>query len=168
MSDDKIIRRDRATDGRDANPRETRESETREATQRSVEWSDYRPPSQLPDPRPEPGFVYRWVRKSSFGQVDERNMWERRSEGWTPVHPDEQPEVVAQLAIKPDAGLIEMGGLLLCKAPKDRIDARTAYYARMARAQEQAVDNDMLKQQDARMPFLKPERMTRVSRNRNF
>ena len=160
----KIITRERAAESRDAGTR-TETRETREASPRAAEVSDYRPPSQLPDPDPIPGYVYRWVRKTTRGQMDEINFGQRRSEGWEPVSPEEQPGLVQKMYGTPGSGLIEIGGLVLCKAPRERIEARARYFTEKARAAQEAVDRQMMKEQDPRMPILKPERTSRVSRS---
>ena len=59
-------------------------------------------------------------------------------------------------------GNIEVGGLLLCKAPRKMVEERNAYYANQTQAQAEAVDNTLMRQSDARMPIFK-ERSSKVS-----
>jgi hypothetical protein len=59
-------------------------------------------------------------------------------------------------------GNIEIGGLLLCKAPKELMDQRDAYYANQAKAQIQSVDNNFMRLNDERMPLF-TEKKTTVS-----
>ena len=49
----------------------TRDNDTRETEDRVT---DYRPPSNLPDPTPEDGYAFRWVRTSMLGDADNRNV----------------------------------------------------------------------------------------------
>ena len=60
-------------------------------------------------------------------------------------------------------GGIEVGGLLLCKAPVELVDKRRAYYKDHAESQMQAVDNSYMRENDPRMPVLAPDRKTRVA-----
>jgi hypothetical protein len=53
------------------------------------------------------------------------------------------------------AGNIEIGGLLLCKTPKDFVKQRNDFYARQTQAQTEAVDNSLMRQSDPRMPLFK-------------
>jgi hypothetical protein len=64
-------------------------------------------------------------------------------------------------------GNIEIGGLLLCKAPADKMKGREEHFQRMASSQMESVDNNFLKQNDPRMPVLNPERSTRTTFGRS-
>ena len=74
-------------------PRKDRESNTRETTTRVKNWV---PPQQLPDPKPQDGFRFRWIRVSLLGQSDDRNVSVKFREGWEPVKAEEHPEIVTQ------------------------------------------------------------------------
>lgn len=141
--------------------RTPRDLSTREHDQRPQAW---RPPSILPDPKPEPGYVFRWVRTSMMGQSDPTNVSKQLREGYVPVKASDHPELML-VADKnsrfPDA--VEVGGLLLCKAPEEIARQRDAYYSNMAQAQMESVDNNFMRENDPRMPLLKPERQSRVS-----
>ncbi len=64
-------------------------------------------------------------------------------------------------------GNIEIGGLLLCKAPEGKVKQREEYFQNMAESQMESVDNNFLKQNDPRMPVLQPERSTRTTFGRS-
>ena len=51
--------------------KDSRASETREATKRPVEWT---PPSSLDAPPAPDGFRHRWIRAESFGFDDTKNI----------------------------------------------------------------------------------------------
>jgi len=138
---------------------------TRDASARTED-STYRPPSLLPEVPDTDTHVHRWVRISVYGESDPRNMSQRRQEGWELVAPAEQPLVSKQLGIKDTSPYIEIGGLVLCKALKARIESRGEYYRRQADLQMQSVDRQLMKQNDPRMPLLKPERTTTVTYGR--
>ncbi len=57
---------------------------------------------------------------------------------------------------------IEIGGLLLCKTPLEFVKQRNEYYAKQTQDQTEAVDNNLMRQSDARMPIFK-ERKSSVS-----
>ena len=141
--------------------RESRETQTREAEKRKVTWQK---PSALPDPAPQEGVEYRWIRTSSLGQSDMTNVSSKFREGWEPVKIEDHPE----LKILPDVdskfkGNVEVGGLLLCKNSKENMGARRDYQKEQADSQMAAVDNNFLKESDPRMPVLKQEKSTRTS-----
>ena len=56
-----------------------------------------------------------------------------------------------------------IGGLMLCKNTTELVQQRRAHYANQSRSQMEAVDNNWMRENDARMPLLKPERKTQVT-----
>lgn len=121
------------------------------------------PPSYLPTPNPQPGWVFRWVRTSSLGQSDNTNVSNKFRQGWVPVKASDVPEISVMSDVNsrfPEN--IEIGGLLLCKAPESEVKRRREYYEDMARQQMNAVDNNFMRENDPRMPLLSPERKTRT------
>jgi hypothetical protein len=58
---------------------------------------------------------------------------------------------------------IEVGGLLLCAAPTDLVKDRVAHQNEVAQSQMQAVDRNFMRENDPRMPVLRPERSSRTS-----
>ena len=136
-----------------AENRTKREIETRELTERPKEW---RPAELLPEPDKEPGFAYRWIRVSLLNNADPRNLSGKLREGWEPVRAEEQPKF--NLLLDPNSRYkdnIEIGGLLLCKAPEEFVDQRSKYYQGQTDAQTKAVDNNLMRESDARMPLFK-------------
>jgi len=137
-----------------------REIETRATTERPKQWM---PPELLPEPDKQPGFEYRWVRVSMNGQADPRNVSSKLREGWEPVTIEEQPKF--KLLVDPNSrfqGSIEIGGLLLCKTPKEFVEQRNKYYQDLTDSQTKAVDNSFMRENDPRMP-LYSERKSNVS-----
>jgi hypothetical protein len=59
---------------------------------------------------------------------------------------------------------VEVGGLLLCKTPIEFVEQRNAYYQKQAEGQLQSVDNNLMRQNDPRMPLFK-ESKSSVSRS---
>jgi hypothetical protein len=141
------------------NERLPREFDSRSKAERPRSWM---PPQTLPDPNPEPGFAFRWIRVSTLGNGDPSNVSSKLREGWEPVKASEHPEI--QLmgtgnARFPDS--IEIGGLMLCKTPSEFVEQREAYYRNQAEGQMQSVDNSFMRENDPRMPLFK-ERQTEV------
>jgi hypothetical protein len=134
-----------------AENRLAREIENRESTQRKMTWA---PPQTLPEPEPQEGWVFRWIRTSIMGQADPSNTSAKFREGWEPVKAAEQPKLMMQA--DPNGRFkdnIEIGGLLLCKAPAELMKQRDDYYAKQAQAQIQSVDNNFMRLNDERMPL---------------
>ena len=140
--------------------RTPRDHMSREHTIRPTSW---KPPSLLPDPTPEPGYVFRWVRTSMMNSADNTNVSKQLREGYVPVRAEDHPELM--LAADPNGrfkGNIEVGGLLLCKIPQEVAQQRAAYYANMAQQQMESVDNNLMRDSDPRMPVLRPERSSKT------
>ncbi len=64
-------------------------------------------------------------------------------------------------------GNVEIGGLMLCKAPKERIEARAEYYNKQAQNQMDSVDNHFMRNSDPRMPLF-ADRKSTTSRGTGF
>ena len=50
---------------------------------------------------------------------------------------------------------IEIGGLLLCKTPLEFVQQRNDHISKQTAMQIEAVDNNLMRQSDARMPIFK-------------
>jgi len=136
-----------------ATNRKPRELENRVLTERPKQWM---PPELLPEPDKEPGYKYRWIRVSLLNKADPRNISKAMREGYEPVKVEEQPKF--KLLIDPDSrfsGNIEIGGLLLCKTPEEFVEQRAKYYDDLTKQQTEAVDNNLMRQSDPRMPLFK-------------
>jgi hypothetical protein len=114
------------------------------------------PPELLPEPDKQPGYDYHWVRVSTLNSPDPRNLSGKLREGWEPVPVEEQPKF--RLLTDPQSRFkdnIEIGGLLLCKTPTEFVAQRNEYIAKQTNAQTEAVDNNLMRQNDPRMPLFK-------------
>jgi hypothetical protein len=134
-----------------ATNRLNREVDNREFSERPKQWM---PAELLPEPDKQAGYAYRWVRTSTLNSADPRNLSAKLREGWEPVGIEEQPKF--QLLVDPNSRFkdnIEIGGLLLCKTPEEFVKQRNAYYAKQSDAQTEAVDNNLMRQSDPRMPL---------------
>ena len=134
-----------------AENRLTRELSSRSVQERPTQWAQ---PEMLPEPDKQPGYSYRWIRVSTLNQADPRNLSAKLREGWEPVALEEQPKF--RLLADPNSRYkdnIEIGGLLLCKTPVEFVKQRNDFYAKQTQAQTEAVDNNLMRQSDPRMPL---------------
>jgi hypothetical protein len=60
------------------------------------------------------------------------------------------------------AGIIGVGGLLLARIPEEIAKQRTEYFQRQTEARDEAVDNDLMREQHPSMP-INIDRQTRVT-----
>ncbi len=131
--------------------KDSRASETREATKRPVEWT---PPSSLDAPPAPDGFRHRWIRAESLGFDDTKNIAGKLRSGYELVQASEFKDsdypVVQNGKHK---GVIGVGGLLLARIPDEIAEARQKYYSEKAKERDDAVKNDLLKEQHPSMPI---------------
>ena len=134
-----------------AENRKPRELEERLMVERPKQWQQ---PDLLPEPDKHPDYAYRWIRVSNLNVADPRNLSGKLREGWEPVPLEEQPKF--KLLADPNSRYkdnVEIGGLLLCKTPKEFVEQRNAHFAKITQDQAVAVDNNLMRQSDARMPL---------------
>ena len=105
----------------------SRESETREKKSRRKPWA---PPSSLDAPPAPAGFIHRWIRAESVGQMDQKNVSARLREGWEFVRGDEYPDTEwPQIDSGKYNGVIAVGGLMLARIPRETVAERKDYFA---------------------------------------
>ena len=136
----------------------TRELDTRTVAERPKQWQA---PELLPEPDKQAGFAYRWIRVSTLNNADPRNLSAKLREGWEAVKIEEQPQLA--MLVDPDSRFkdnIEVGGLLLCKTPKEFVEQRNAHFDNLSKSQTESVDNNIMRQSDARMPMFSERKST--------
>ena len=141
-----------------AESRLQREITNRTSQERPKQWQQA---ELLPEPDKAPGFAYRWIRVSTLNNADPRNLSAKLREGWEVVSVEEQPKF--KLLVDPNSRFkdsIEIGGLLLCKTPVEFVQQRNEHFAKQTQAQTEAVDNNLMRQSDARMPIFKENKST--------
>ena len=142
------------------NNRTSRASQTREKETRKKVWT---PPSSLDAPPAPNGFRHRWVRIESMGFQDTKNVAGRLRSGYELVRSDEYPDsdypVIGEGKY---AGVIGVGGLVLTRVPEEIAQSRAQYYSDQGKEQDQAVENDLMKEQHPSMP-INVDRQTRVT-----
>jgi hypothetical protein len=143
-----------------AENRINREIQTREKTVRKKSWQR---PETLPSPTPEDGWSYRWIRVSTQGNTDATNVSSKLREGWEPVKAADHPEItLVTIENERFADNVVIGGLMLCKAPIELVEERNDYYQTQTRSQMNAVDNNLMRENDPRMPLFN-DRKTKVT-----
>ena len=143
------------------NNKTSRANQTRSKSERPKVWV---PPSSLDAPPAPDGFRYRWIRAESDGFQDTKNITARIREGYELVRA-EDIENSSDYPIVEDGkykGVIGVGGLLLAKVPNEIAKQRQDYMARKHEDRNEAIKNDLMKEQDKRMP-IDVERQSRVS-----
>ena len=129
----------------------SRAAETRTKTERPKE---YKPPSSLDAPPAPDGFRHRWIRAESLGFNDQKNIHGRLRSGYELVRADEYKD--SQYPVILDgkyAGIIGVGGLLLARIPEELAQQRIDYQKALSEGQDEAIENDLLRDQDKRMPI---------------
>lgn len=148
----------------DPQDRSVRGSE-RDDPWRGMSWQ---PASLLPVPEPRDGVEFRWIRSSMLGNGDTVNVSGKFRQGWIPVKAEDFPE----LKVIPDIDTrfpenIEVGGLILCQISSRLMNERRAHQQRMSDGQMAAVDRNYMRENDPRMPLLRPERESRITFGRD-
>ena len=130
----------------------SRAAVTRSKTERPKE---YKPPSSLDAPPAPDGFRHRWIRAESLGFNDSKNIHGRLRSGYELVRADEYENGESYPIVMDGkyAGVIGVGGLLLARIPEELAQSRVDYQKRQTEGQDEAVENDLLKDQDKRMPM---------------
>ena len=87
---------------------------------------------------------------------------DRRS-GWDLVRADEYPGSAYPTSDQGQyAGVIGVGGLLLARIPEELAKSREAYFTKMNQDRNEALENDVLKEQHPSMP-INQDRQARVT-----
>ena len=114
----------------------------------------YKPPSSLDAPPAPDGYRHRWIRAESVGFQDSKNIYGRLREGYELVRADEYKDSDYPTVTEGKyAGVIGVGGLLLARIPIELAEARMAYQRTQTEGQDESIENDLLKDQDKRMPI---------------
>ena len=138
----------------------SRASQTREKPAQKKVWT---PPSSLDAPPAPDGYHHRWIRAETMGFDDTKNMAGRIRSGYELVRADAYPgsqyPTITEGKYK---GVIGVGGLLLAKVPEEVVKSREAYFNNMTQDANDAIENDLMKEQHPGMP-INSERQSRVT-----
>ena len=115
---------------------------------------EYKPPSSLDAPPAPDGFRHRWIRAESMGFNDTKSIHGRLRSGYELVRADEYDSNTYPSVLDGKyAGVIGVGGLLLARIPEELAQSRVDYQRKQTEGQNEALENDLLKDQDKRMPM---------------
>ena len=138
----------------------SRASQTRDKVKKPTTWT---PPSSLDAPPAPEGYRHRWIRVEVLGFDDTKNVSGKLREGWELVRADQYPEQdFPSMTTGKYSGVIGVGGLVLARIPEEIAQQREAYYKDQTKQRDEAVNNDVLKEQHPSMP-INNERQTRVT-----
>tara|TARA_B100000674_G_scaffold301_1_gene290 strand:- start:371 stop:832 length:462 start_codon:yes stop_codon:yes gene_type:complete len=135
-------------------------SQTRDKVKRPTTWT---PPSSLDAPPAPDGYRHRWIRTETMGFDDTKNMSGKIRSGWELVRADAYPGTDYPTVKEGKyAGVIGVGGLVLARIPEEVAKAREDYFRRQTKDRDDAVNNDLMKEEHPSMP-INQERQTRVT-----
>ena len=138
----------------------SRASQSRAKTAKKTTWT---PPSSLDAPPAPDGYHHRWIRAETMGFDDTKNMSGKIRSGYELVRADEYPG--SEYPTVQDGkykGVIGVGGLLLARIPVEVVKSREAYFNSMTQDADDAIENDLMKEQHPGMP-INAERQSRVT-----
>ena len=138
----------------------SRASQTRAKTAKKTVWT---PPSSLDAPPAPDGYHHRWIRAETMGFDDTKNMSGKLRSGYELVRADEYPETdYPTINDGKYKGVIGVGGLLLARISVELVKSREEYFNKLTKAKDEAINNDLLKEQHPGMP-IDVDRQTRVT-----
>ena len=138
----------------------SRASQTRSTTESKKVWT---PPTSLDAPPAPKGFRHQWIRAEILGHQDTSNVARSLREGYELVRADAYPDQdFPSMSEGRYAGMIGVGGLLLARIPEEIALQIDEYYEKQTQNKEEAINNNLLKEQHPSMRFSK-EADTRVT-----
>ena len=138
----------------------SRASQTRTKAEAKKVWT---PPTSLDAPPAPKGFRHQWIRAEILGHQDTSNIARNLREGYELVRADEYPDQeFPSMSEGRYAGMIGVGGLLLARIPEEIALQIDEYYKKQTQNKEEAVNNNLMKEQHPSMRFSK-EADTRVT-----
>ena len=144
----------------DKNIKTSHASQTREKDKRPQTWT---PPSSLDAPPAPDGLRQKWLRAETMGFDDTKNMSGKMRSGRELVRADQYPDSNYPTVKEGKyAGVIGVGGLLLARIPEEIAQSREAYFRKQTKDRDDAVNNDLMKEQHPSMP-IDSDRQTRVT-----
>ena len=138
----------------------SRASQTRDKIEVKKVWT---PPTSLDAPPAPKGYRHQWIRAEILGHQDTSNIARNLREGYELVRADEYPDQdFPSMNEGRYAGMIGVGGLLLARIPEEIALQIDEYYKKQTQNKEEAVNNNLMKEQHPSMRFSK-EADTRVT-----
>jgi len=147
---------------------ESRIDTLREQATREEEWT-FEEPNALTIPEhvqarfDSEGMSLRWIRVSLQGKDDITNVGKKLQAGWVFVTPEEVPEMSLTSFVRDEGryqGSVCRGDVALVKMPAGKVTARRQFYEKRANDQMDAVNSQLMKNSDSRMPITNTSRST--------
>ncbi len=140
---------------------ESRSNTLREENTREDEWTFEEPnaltiPDSVQARFANDGMSLRWIRISIRGQEDIQNVGKKLQLGWAFVAPDEVPEMALTSFVRDEGryqGAVCRGDVALVKMPAGKVMARRKHYEKKSNDQMDAVNAQLMKSSDSRMPI---------------
>ena len=144
--------------------RTSRESENKASKEAKKTWT---PPSSLDAPAAPQGYCHRWIRTQTAGFEDVANVSKKLREGWEFLKAETLLSEIGEhdypiISEGKHAGLIGIGGLVLARIPEEIVKSRTEYFKRISANQMDAVDSNLMKEQQPGMK-INIDRQSRVT-----
>ena len=145
---------------------ESRIEQLREQNTREEEWT-FEEPNALTIPEnvqarfDNEGMALRWIRYSLQGKDDITNVGKKLQAGWVFVSPEEVPEMALTSFVRDEGryqGAVCRGDVALVKMPAGKVTARRKFYENKANDQMDAVNAQLMKSSDSRMPITNSSR----------
>ena len=145
---------------------ETRSETLREQNLREENWT-FEEPNALTIPDTvqarfdSDGLALRWIRISIKGEDDIGNVGKKLQLGWEFVSPDEVPEMALTSFVRDECryqGAVCRGDVALVKMPAGKVNSRRKFYEQKANDQMDAVNAQLMKSSDSRMPITNSSR----------
>ena len=103
------------------------------------------------------------IRTEVLGFDDTKNMSGKIRSGWELVRADQYPDQdYPSLKEGKYAGVNGVGGLVLARIPEEVARSREAFFAQQTKDRDDAVNNDLMKEQHSSMP-INAESQSRVT-----
>ncbi len=146
-----------------------RENQTREEVYTFEEEDALAIPEEVKARFLNQGMVLRWIRIQIRGADDYQNVGKLQRDGWVFVTPDEVPELSTSSIVREGgryAGTVVRGDVALAKMPEGRAIARREHYENKANELMNAVNSQLMSNNDSRMPIYNNSKST-VSRGKS-
>jgi len=140
-----------------------RENQTREEVYTFEEEDALAIPEEVKARFLNQGMVLRWIRVQLRGADDYQNVGKRQRDGWVFVTPDEVPELSTSSIVREGgryAGTVVRGDVALAKMPEGRAIARREHYENKANELMNAVNSQLMSNNDSRMPIYNNSKST--------
>tara|TARA_R100001443_G_scaffold59989_3_gene70369 strand:- start:884 stop:1375 length:492 start_codon:yes stop_codon:yes gene_type:complete len=102
------------------------------------------------------GMSLGWLRLTIKGKDDVSHIGRKMQEGWEFVNKEEVPELEHSSVVRDEGkytGAVCRGDVALGKIPTGRIEARKAYYKNKSDSLMDAVNSQLMKNNNSRMPI---------------